>query len=64
MTTTEDPQNRRSDRDSEAAGSLRRTASSRMLTGLSARALALAVLFVLLAEAVLFVPWAGRWLEQ
>ncbi|MEC8038527.1 MAG: HAMP domain-containing protein, partial [Pseudomonadota bacterium] len=64
MTTTEDPQNRRSDRDSEAAGSLRRTASSRMLTGLSARALALAVLFVLLAEAVLFVPSAGRWLEQ
>ncbi|RZO32180.1 MAG: HAMP domain-containing histidine kinase [Rhodospirillaceae bacterium] len=36
----------------------------RVLTGLSARALGLAVMFVLLAEAVLFVPSVGRWLEQ
>ena len=45
-------------------GNLERATSSRVLTGLSARALALAVMFVLLAEAVLFVPSAGRWLEQ
>ena len=36
----------------------------RPLTGLSARALVLAVMFVLLAEAVLFMPSIGRWLEQ
>ena len=63
MSTTEDPQDRRSDPGQRAASSPRRTAPSRVLTGLSARALALAVLFVLLAEAVLFVPSTGRWLE-
>jgi len=36
----------------------------RPLTGLSARALVLAVMFVLLAEAMLFLPSMGRWLEQ
>lgn len=36
----------------------------RPLTGLSARALVLTVMFVLLAEAVLFMPSLGRWLEQ
>ena len=63
MSTTEDPLDRRSDPGQRAASSPRRTAPSRVLTGLSARALALAVLFVLLAEAVLFVPSTGRWLE-
>ena len=36
----------------------------RPLTGLSARALVLTVMFVLLAETVLFMPSLGRWLEQ
>ena len=36
----------------------------RPLTGLSARALVLTVRFVLLAEAVLFMPSMARWLEQ
>ena len=36
----------------------------RPLTGLSARALVLTVMFVLLAEAVLFMPSMARWLEQ
>ena len=36
----------------------------RPLTGLSARALLLTVVFVLMAEAVLFMPSLGRWLEQ
>ena len=36
----------------------------RPLTGLSARALLLTVVFVLMAEAVLFLPSMGRWLEQ
>ena len=59
-----DSQVQSNDSKPAVTGNLERATSSRVLTGLSARALALAVMFVLLAEAVLFVPSAGRWLEQ
>jgi len=64
MSKGDDSQVQSNDPKPVATGSLGRASSSRVLTGLSARALALAVMFVLVAEAVLFVPSAGRWLEQ
>ena len=64
MSKSDDSQVQSNDSKPVATGNLGRATSSRVLTGLSARALALAVMFVLVAEAVLFVPSAGRWLEQ